>query len=197
MRDPSVLERLAEAEHERWSSQTMIMLKVLFPRLFDGTSQAALPHPKVREWMARAACPYRYLTEHEKGRYRALAETMLDVAANVVPDREGDVRLFMRVAGQTTPEVLSMPKASPEVAGAMEHALSMAFETYDDLVAGLEDTPHTEADRLVMLRARLIMEETRETLAALVAGEAAAFAGGDFPTPGPIEINDNATYEDA
>ncbi len=87
-----------------------------------------------------------------------------------------DVKLFMEVAGQqigdaTDPDVprVGNPK--------LERALWDAERTLDYVVIDLKDLKDLEpSDQLVALRARLVLEETREFVNALVQGDTVGVA---------------------
>lgn len=82
-----------------------------------------------------------------------------------------DVREFMQVGSQATPDALTPVEPTPDLSGVVA-----TLREAEVLLASLEST--TEANKLAMLRVRLMLEELTETTEALTAGDMVGFADG-------------------
>lgn len=90
-----------------------------------------------------------------------------------------DVQRFMEVAGQRVLHEPAEIQIDHEVYKTLIHAVEGSFNHLDDQLAELHASPPAdESSALAFLRARLLLEETRETVEALVRGDKVAFADG-------------------
>lgn len=90
-----------------------------------------------------------------------------------------DVRTFMKVAGQRVLDEPAQIQIEHETYKQISYAVEDSFNHLDDQLAELHAAPPTdEGSALAFLRARLLLEETRETVEALVKGDRVGFADG-------------------
>jgi predicted HAD superfamily Cof-like phosphohydrolase len=90
-----------------------------------------------------------------------------------------DVRTFMKVAGQRVLDEPAQISVDFETKEKLLYAVEDSFNDLDDQLAELHAAPPAdEGSALVFLRARLLLEETRETVEALATGDRVAFADG-------------------
>lgn len=169
------VEAWAALEHLRWADAVQQVLKTLHPQLFL-QSQAVWPSPEVKDLAVKANTPYRFLPEEDKEELRKkAADTLLSVPV----DLYGDVRRWMQIAGQSTPDTVQDIPIDPAVSSSLSYLIEQTFETFDDGFADFQgNTSLDEHSRTALLRTRLIMEETRETLEALYEGNVVGFADG-------------------
>ncbi len=90
-----------------------------------------------------------------------------------------DVRTFMKVAGQRVLDEPAQISVDFETKEKLLYAVEDSFNYLDDQLADLHASPPAdEGSALAFLRARLLLEETRETVEALVKEDRVAFADG-------------------